>query len=275
MANDYLTPAEFARLARTTKRTVVWYDQKDILKPIYVNPIGYRFYKPEQIIDFQAILLLRKMNFSLEEIKAYLDEHKDLKALFADKKEILKIELQRLEKGLKDVEGFYKNLEKDGVLVSPTIKQVKAFDIYYIDVVGSYAKIKEYGQKLKSCFDYIPQDATYLTIFINKGYEPKKAEMRIAVIKTKEMKVKNEAKEIVKEWTVPAIKALTHLHMGSSALLSLLWKELATYAQKKGFEKNKSLPFNDYELYRKTSFNNFDDPDNMEFEIVYPIVSLN
>ena len=74
MQNNLLTAGEFARLARTTKRTIHWYCQKGILKPKMLDGSKYRYFAPEQIIDFQVILLLRRLNFSVEEVKKYLQK---------------------------------------------------------------------------------------------------------------------------------------------------------------------------------------------------------
>ena len=66
MHQNLLTPAEFAKLARTTKRTVLWYAEKGILLPHTTSESGYRLYLPEQIIDFQSILLtLRQLRCTL------------------------------------------------------------------------------------------------------------------------------------------------------------------------------------------------------------------
>lgn len=270
MSNNLLKIGDFARLARTTKRTVLWYEEKGLLNPAQIDESGYRYFKPAQIIDFQVILLLRKLNFSIEEIKAYLKKNDSLKSLFKLKRKLIEEEVARLQKGLKDIDVYYHNLEKEDLLVIPQVKEVKPFDIYFIDVVGAYADIKNHGLKLKSYFAKISKDATYLTIFMEPGYEPKKAKMRIGVICQKGMQFKKEAEGIVNMWTVPSYKALAYLHTGHGALLSLLWQELDKYRVDHGLKLDDSLPFVDLEFYTKTSLNNFNDPDNMVFEINLP-----
>jgi DNA-binding transcriptional MerR regulator len=42
MKKDYITAGEFARLACTTKRTILWYDQKGILKPTKIGESGIK-----------------------------------------------------------------------------------------------------------------------------------------------------------------------------------------------------------------------------------------
>ncbi|RJQ24430.1 MerR family transcriptional regulator, partial [Candidatus Parcubacteria bacterium] len=53
MEEKLLTAGEFAKLARTTKRTVVWYGREGILPPFKIGENGYKYYKAHQILDFQ------------------------------------------------------------------------------------------------------------------------------------------------------------------------------------------------------------------------------
>ena len=56
--NILITAGEFAKLAGTTKRTIHFYDEKGVLKPIKINKSNYRLYDERQILDYQMILLL-------------------------------------------------------------------------------------------------------------------------------------------------------------------------------------------------------------------------
>lgn len=271
MANDMITAGQFAKLARTTKRTVTWYDEKGLLKPAIVENNGYRYYQPHQIIDFQVILLLRKLGFSIEEIKEYLAKNNSLKDLFQLKEKAVKEQIRELQKSLTSITGYYESLEEYGTLVSPEIKEVKPFAIYYLEKEGQYAKIKEYAQELKSYFAKIPQNAVYLTIFFG-GYEPAKAKMKIGVIAQDNMQLKRKAENIVKKETIPTFKSLVYTHNGSGTLVSLLWQELAKYRQQKGLAQDMSLPFLDMEFYRQTSLNKPMEEDNMFFELYLPII---
>lgn len=270
MTNDMITAGQFAKLARTTKRTVTWYDEKGLLKPAIVEENGYRYYQPYQIIDFQVILLLRKLGFSIEEIKEYLNNNHSLKDLFKLKEKVVRDQIHELEKSLINITGYYKSLDNNGTLVEPEVKEMKPFAIYYIEKEGQYAKIKEYGQELKSYFAKIPQNAVYLTIFFG-GYEPTKAKMKIGVIAQDTMQLKKKAEKIVKKETIPTFKSLVYTHHGSGTLVSLLWQELAKYRQQKGLAQDMSLPFLDMEFYKRTSLNKPMEEDNMIFELYLPI----
>jgi len=61
--------SEFAKLAHTTRRTLILYDNNNLFKPTLVNNEGYRFYEYEQINELSLILTLKKLGLSIDEIK--------------------------------------------------------------------------------------------------------------------------------------------------------------------------------------------------------------
>ncbi|MDD6878854.1 MAG: MerR family transcriptional regulator [bacterium] len=61
---------KFAKIVDTSIRTLRYYDEIDLLKPIEIDLFtGYRYYSKEQIDDFNIIKSLQYVGFSLEEIK--------------------------------------------------------------------------------------------------------------------------------------------------------------------------------------------------------------
>lgn len=249
MPTNLLTIGDFAKLAETTKRTVLWYEEKDILKPKQTDPEnGYRLYETGQIIDFKAILLLRKLNFSIKEIKNFLAKHNSPEALFNLKKKSLKEQITDLQVALTDTEKYYQNLQQTATLVDPNVKTFKPLPVYYLDKLGPYHEIGDYFDELRSYFDHIPSGTLGLAIYEDIGYQPKNAKTKICLTIKPGLKLKPAAKEIVKKMTVPGFKALSYTHKGSTKLLSMLWQELKKYRVKNGYKENKDLPFEDMEL---------------------------
>lgn len=270
MQSNLLTAGQFAKLARTTKRTVLWYDEQGLLKPASESESGYRLYEPRQIIDFQVILLLRKMGFSVREVKSYLKQNDSLEQLFKLKEAAVKKEIADLKQSLGSISSYYHSLSNSGTLVSPEVVDVKPFTMYYIEKDGQYAKIKDYCLELKSYFSRIPRGATYLTVFFG-GYEPSKAKMKVGVVAQDNMMLTKGAERIVRRENTLSLKALKHVHHGSGALVSLLWQELAKYAEQQGLKQDISLPFVDFEVYEKTSLNGEYSEDQMVFELYLPL----
>jgi DNA-binding transcriptional MerR regulator len=265
MKENLITAGEFAKLAVTTKRTIQYYDRMNILKPFKINSKGYRYYKQEQILDFQVILLLQTLGISLKEIRKVLKKGVSLKELFDQKKKSVKEEIRHLQSTLKTLDNYFENLDDNGTLVSPRIKNVKTFYIYYYKLEGSYSKIAQYCTDLRNMLENIPKTSATLAIFQDEGYKPKKTKLIIGIIKKKGMKVRDESKHLVKIQKVNSFKALTWEHRGSGSTLSLFWQEMHKYMKENSIKRDYSR--NEMEIYWKVSEKAY----KQIFEVFIPI----
>lgn len=269
MKHKLLTAGEFAKLASSTKRTIQYYDKIGVLKPFNIGPKGYRYYKQEQILDFQVILLLRTLKFPLKNIKEYLKKGRSLQDLFTAKRGSVVDEIKYLRYTLKSLDGFFRNLKENGTMVKPKIKQVRPLPYFYLDKVGSYSQIYKFCEELVSMFLKRPRGTPTLTIFEETGYRPRKSRMKIGILYKKGLIVKKEYREIVKIGKLGAFKALTYMHNGSGGTLSLFWKELERYAKRVGYKVNFNVPgLVDLEIYWKVSEKDYE----QFFEIYLPIL---
>ncbi|RVU70799.1 MULTISPECIES: MerR family transcriptional regulator [Lactobacillus] len=73
-AEKLLSISEFAKMAGTTRRTLIFYDQKGIFTPQKIAANGYRYYGYSQLYQIGFILGLRDLGLSVEEIKDYLSD---------------------------------------------------------------------------------------------------------------------------------------------------------------------------------------------------------
>ncbi|WP_042160957.1 MerR family transcriptional regulator [Paenibacillus gorillae] len=89
---------QFAKLTSTTKRTLHFYDQKGLLKPSGYNEQGHRTYTDEDLFRLQQILALKYLDYSLDEIKEYLEgEGSDFKASLEKQYELLLQKQQHIQ----------------------------------------------------------------------------------------------------------------------------------------------------------------------------------
>ncbi len=262
-----ITAGEFAKLACTTKRTILFYDQKGVLKPYKVNSEGYRSYLERQILDYQRILLLSNLGVSLEEMRLHLEHDGDLVRLFDEKKEMIEKEIRQLEFNLTSLTKFHDNLKSNGTMISPEIRVMPSFGVYYIEKEGSYAKIGQYCEELSKMFENRSDDFTTLAIFEEQGYRPKKSRIKVGALAMEGMQVKAEYRDIVRYMDFDPGKVLTYTHNGSGSLLSLFWKELEKYANLSGIKVRANISY--FEIYRKVS----DDASKQFFEIYLPIIT--
>ena len=73
----YYSSGEFAKLSGITKKTLRYYDEKNILKPSALTGAGARLYTNKDFGRLQQILLLKYLGFSLSDIKEMLIRNTD------------------------------------------------------------------------------------------------------------------------------------------------------------------------------------------------------
>lgn len=263
--DNLITAGELAKLASTTKRTILFYDEKGVLKPFKINSVNYRFYLERQILDYQRILLLSTLGVSLNEMKIFLRKNNDLSKLFDEKKEMIKKEIRLLEFNLRNLIKFQRNLELNGTMVDPTVKIMPPFKVYFIEKVGPYAKIGRYCEELSKMFSAKGRSFTTLAIFEDQGYRPRESRIKICAFARAGMRLKEKYKDLVREMIFKPGKVISYNYCGSGEMLSLFWKELEKYCRIKGYEQRGGTP--DFEIYWKVSSN----PIHQKFEICLPI----
>jgi DNA-binding transcriptional MerR regulator len=70
---------EFSRLARVSVKALRLYDQLGLLRPARTDALtGYRYYSSEQLPRLNAVLALKELGFSLEQVQVLLDEGSSL-----------------------------------------------------------------------------------------------------------------------------------------------------------------------------------------------------
>lgn len=88
---------EFSKLSSVSIRMLRYYDEKDLLKPAYVDPSsGFRYYLAKQLSTIGKIQKLQGLGFSSSIIRKMLDSE-DIKDYFDIREEELKEELKTIQ----------------------------------------------------------------------------------------------------------------------------------------------------------------------------------
>lgn len=104
---------KLAKISGISTRTLRYYDEIGLLKPLRVASSGYRFYGPEQVNTLQQILFYRELDFSLADIKTLLSAPDfDREQAFAshlatlqEKRERLDILIENVTKSISAMKG--------------------------------------------------------------------------------------------------------------------------------------------------------------------------
>ncbi len=74
--NSYFSIGELARHQSISRQTLIFYDKIGLFRPAYVDPAnGYRYYSASQLDSLDTILIMKKIGFSLEEIREHMKHY--------------------------------------------------------------------------------------------------------------------------------------------------------------------------------------------------------
>lgn len=106
---------EMAKLHHTTIKTLRYYDEIGLLKPIQIDKKnGYRYYSTEQFEQLNSIHYLKQLGFSLNEIKIHL-QHRDINGfldLLMKQKEWTVNKIKELERVNRRFENRIKDIKQ-------------------------------------------------------------------------------------------------------------------------------------------------------------------
>ena len=109
---------EFSRLARASVKALRLYDRLGLLKPARTDEVsGYRNYSGEQLPRLNAILALKDLGFSLEQVKRLLDEglsQPQVRAMLEARRDEAKWALETERERLARLEARLRRMDREG-----------------------------------------------------------------------------------------------------------------------------------------------------------------
>jgi len=114
---------EFSKMVNIPIKTLRYYDEIDLFKPLEIDIYSnYRYYSESQIEDLKIILELKEAGFSLEEIRKNWNHWDDSKFLMQKRKVYL--EQIELNKKIRKLDELRTRI-KDGVIHNYEIVEVE------------------------------------------------------------------------------------------------------------------------------------------------------
>ena len=112
---ELLKIGELAAMAGISVKALHIYEQKNIIKPVKVDPeSGYRYYSADQLKQVESLIELQDMGFTLKEIEQILSGKcslSDMLKLFDEKQVALQETIWKTEARLAELESMRQNLE--------------------------------------------------------------------------------------------------------------------------------------------------------------------
>lgn len=82
MNKEYMLIGEIAEFFNVSRKAIRLYEKKNIIKPVEVDKeTGYRYYSVKQVQQLNALLEMKALGFSLDEIKLIIDGETDKEVL--------------------------------------------------------------------------------------------------------------------------------------------------------------------------------------------------
>jgi DNA-binding transcriptional MerR regulator len=141
------TVKKLAELSGVSVRTLHFYDEIGLLLPGFVGQNGYRYYKEEQLLLLQQILIFRELGFELKQIQAIVSQpdFDKVKALITHK-EALERKRLRIEELIKTVDKTIQKINGDVIMNERELYQgfsseeQMEYEVYLVNRYGDKAK---------------------------------------------------------------------------------------------------------------------------------------
>jgi effector-binding domain-containing protein len=263
---------DFSKLSFVTVKTLRYYDEIGLLKPVTVDRFtGYRYYSADQLPRLNYIVALKNLGLSLEEIATLI--HNDLtppqlRDIFILKKAELQQRVNEEQRRLEQVEKLLKQIEKEGAMpdYQVVIKKVEPQTIASIrDVMPNYGHV---GQLYEELFKHLYSRGgkpAGPTIFISHDteYKEKDVDIEAGVPIAKAI----PGSDRVKVYELPGIeKAACTIYKGPYENIGEAYSAIMSWTESNGYQ----ITGPDRELYL-TSPADTQDPTQYVTEIQFPV----
>lgn len=229
---------EFSYFAKTTVKTLRFYDEIDLFKPSFVDNNGYRYYSIEDLAKLQLIIELRSYEMPIEKIKKILAGDEIKKILIECKNEIKK-NLDQNKQNLSLINKLIAKSEKGDIMKKYEVKltELPKCIVYYrhgiIDTMSDInAFILEAGEECRINNPDLKCTGYCFVTYEAEGYQKNNVELEYAEAVEK---VGNESKNI-KFKKLDSQKALITQHKGPYSELGKAYAYAVNYAKENSFE---------------------------------------
>ncbi|MGM9521784.1 MAG: MerR family transcriptional regulator [Oscillospiraceae bacterium] len=227
---------EFSKLSMLTVKTLRYYESEGLLVPAEVDGrTGYRQYDTRQLELAALIKALRQLDFSVEEIRAFLNGASVREALSAKADELIKKQTDISVKL-----SIIKYLSEDGNMkYQAVLKEIPECVVYseervlrdYSEVTQLVLESADECRRLNPLIECTKPDYGFCE-YLDGEHRDKNILARYsqAVVKA------GTGNDRIKFRTLPATRAVCIYHKGAYSLLGEAYAYIANYAGENGYE---------------------------------------
>ncbi|HYX49107.1 MAG TPA: MerR family transcriptional regulator [Ktedonobacteraceae bacterium] len=232
---------EFSRLSRVSIKTLRYYDEMGLFKPIEVDRFtGYRYYSASQLPRLNRILALRDLGLSLEQIAQVLDEGVSLEQL----RGMLRLKRAELQQHIADeqerlarVEARLNTIELEDAMpdYDVVIKQIEPQLVAGVrDTLASYPEV---GRLFDEVYGYLSRhgvrspDLIGAAIWHDEEFKTGDIDGEAVVF----LKQSIQEGGRVKVYELPAVKVASFVHNGAYNKLSQANEAIGLWIEANGY----------------------------------------
>lgn len=227
---------EFSKLSMLTVKTLRFYEAEGLLIPAFVDEqTGYRYYETSQLAQAAEIKKWRQLDFSVEEIKAFLKNKSFKDALFQKS-----FELQEKQTEInKKLSIIHYLMEDNKMKYQPIIKEIPETLVYseerilkdYSEVTNLVLESASECLRLNPNIECVKPDYSFCE-YLDGEYHDKNIMTRYsqAVVEA------GKENERIKFRVLPRTKAICIYHKGAYEDLDEAYAYIMEYAEKNGYK---------------------------------------
>jgi len=264
---------DFSKLSRIPVKTLRYYDEVGLLKPVHVDGFtGYRYYDHQQMTRLNRILALKDLGFSLEQIGQLLDEGlstEQMRGMLILRRSEIRQRVEEEAERLARVESRLRQIEQEDDMskYDVIVKHIEAFKVASVrgvvptppDQGGLWGELEGY-----LAMQHVRSRGPCLSLYHDE--EAKERDWDIEVCEPLEGELKET--ERVKVWTLPDVPTMACvMHHGPFTTIGEAYDAVMKWIGENGYHITGPAR----EVYLKEAKNGSQtDPDTVT-EIQFPV----
>lgn len=239
---------DFAKLSQVTVRTLRYYEEVGLLKPVQVDRYtGYRYYQIEQLPRLNRILALKDLGLALDQIAALLTTDlppAQLRGMLRLKQAELQQQVAEVQERLTRIEARLSQIEQEDTMpdYDVILKRVDAQRVALVrDVIPNQEQISPtFNRLFDEAMHAIQQNQAgfagpAIAVWYDSGMQPQ--DMHVAAAMPTNGSLAPDDRVQIEE--LPAVEQMAYVvHPGPFATLPQAYGALFTWIEANGYQTN-------------------------------------
>jgi effector-binding domain-containing protein len=233
---------DFSRLSFVTVKTLRYYDEIGLLKPVEVDRFtGYRYYSADQLPRLNYIVALKELGLSLDEVAVLVKDSlspAQMRDIFILKKAELQQRVAEEQSRLERVERLLRRIEKEGTMPDYQITTKKIEPMLIASVRDTVPTYGDCGPLFGEVYKYLAKKFVFkpaglpLMLCHDPEYKDRDVDIEIAVPINKAIK----GSDRIKVYELQGTEAASTIHKGAYSTVPEAYNAIMAWCEANGYE---------------------------------------